>query len=230
MIFLTVLLFHTIIRTNGDWEKVREGCVFLLPCVLKINLQRINYTCICPKASRGVSKCPEGNQVLQQGHYFGILFFTAWGKVGDGHSSEHPSCTPQHWEHSRLIPMGFSHCKGTRPTHSSNLHPEGLTGDTCKCAEKDIHPQVSSVKTDTSLIQLGSLFHCYCFSFKGSRDKNELVKNLLQTQLRLQLGLGQAYAPSQSSSPTHTRLPILSAPNINPALKYFPQSRSVTQE
>lgn len=61
MLFLAVLLFHTIIRTNGDWEKVREGCAFLLPCVLKINLQHINYICICPKASRGASKYPEGN-------------------------------------------------------------------------------------------------------------------------------------------------------------------------
>lgn len=61
MLFLAVLLFHTIIRMNGDWEKVGEHCVFLLPCVLRINLDHINYICIFLKASRGASKCPEGN-------------------------------------------------------------------------------------------------------------------------------------------------------------------------
>lgn len=61
MLFLAVLLFHAIIRMNGDWGKVGEGCVFLLPFVLRINLEHINYICIFLKASRGVSKCPEGN-------------------------------------------------------------------------------------------------------------------------------------------------------------------------
>lgn len=45
----------------GDWEKVREGCVFSLPCVLKINLEHINYIWMCLKASRAVSKSPGGN-------------------------------------------------------------------------------------------------------------------------------------------------------------------------
>lgn len=57
---------------EGDWGELGEGGVILLLCVLRINLEHINYICIHLKASRGRSEHPKGDGVLKGGISSGV--------------------------------------------------------------------------------------------------------------------------------------------------------------